>query len=160
MNDYRAFISERSLPIPGDIVDVEGNALGTHQGIEYFTVGQRRGLGINSEKPMFVLSLNRELNQVVVGTADGLLQSTLWTSAVNYLSGTPPEQPIEIEAKIRYKSSQSSATLTPHGQWAQLRFYEPQRAITPGQAVVFYRDDEVLGGGIIEGVLSSDAIRI
>ena len=162
-NDYRSFLAERSTPTPGEIVDTSGNVLGRHQGIEYFTVGQRRGLGIFSKEPTFVLSLDKASNRVVVGPAEGLMQSTLWASGVNYLSGTPPEHPVEVEAKIRYKSSQSRATLIPHvesaksrpvgGNWAEICFQEPQRAITPGQAVVFYHGDEVLGGGFIEGAL-------
>ena len=162
-NDYRAFLADRFTPTPGEIVDTDGNVLGQHQGIEHFTVGQRRGLGIFPKEPMFVLSLDRENNRVVVGPSEGLLQSTLWASGVNYLSGVPPEGPIEVEAKIRYKASQSRATLIPHVEsaksrpvgdnWAEIRFQEPQRAITPGQAVVFYLGDEVLGGGFIEGAL-------
>ncbi|MQF48613.1 tRNA 2-thiouridine(34) synthase MnmA [SAR202 cluster bacterium AC-647-N09_OGT_505m] len=149
-NDYRSFLAERSVPTPGDIVDISGNVLGRHKGIEYYTVGQRRGLGIHATEPFFVLSLDRESNSVVVGPAEGLMESTLWASDVNYLSGILIERPIEVEAKIRYKSSQSLATLVPHDDWAEIRFQEPQRAITPGQAVVFYRGDEVLGGGFIE----------
>jgi tRNA-specific 2-thiouridylase len=153
-NDYRSFLAERSTPTPGDIVDTDGNVLGKHQGIEYFTVGQRRGLGIYVQEPMFVLSIDMESNRVVVGPAEGLFQKNLWASDVNYLSGISPECPVEVEAKIRYKSSQAVAMLIPHDDWAEIRFEEPQRAITPGQAVVFYRGDEVLGGGFIEGALT------
>ena len=171
-NDYRSFLAERSTPTPGDIVDTSGNVLGSHQGIEYFTVGQRRGLGIYTSEPLFVLSLESENSRVTVGPAEGLLQSNLWASGVNYLSGEPPDGPVEVEAKIRYKSSQSKATLIHHvksaksrpvgddgvyperSEWAEIRFQEPQRAITPGQAVVFYIGDEVRGGGFIEGALA------
>jgi tRNA-specific 2-thiouridylase len=153
-NDYRSFLAERSTPIPGDIVDTDGNVLGNHQGIEYFTIGQRRGLGIFSQEPVFVLSLDKATNRVIVGPSEGLLQNNLWASGVNYLSGISPECPIEVEAKIRYKSSQAGAMLIPHDNWAEIRFEEPQRAITPGQAVVFYLGEEVLGGGFIEGVLA------
>ena len=152
-NDYRSFLAERSTPTPGEIVDASGNVLGNHQGIEYFTVGQRRGLGIHTAEPLFVLSLDSRSSRVVVGPAERLLQRALWAIDVNYLSGLPPERPVEVEAKIRYKSSHSRATLVPHDDWAEIRFQEPQRAITPGQAVVFYRGDEVLGGGFIEGAL-------
>lgn len=152
-NDYRAFIAERFASMPGEIADTDGNVLGQHQGIEQFTVGQRRGLGIFSKEPMFVLSLDRESNRVVVGPVEELLQSTLWASGVNYLSGVSPECPVEVEAKIRYKSSLAWATLIPHDDWVAVRFQEPQRAITPGQAVVFYQGDEVLGGGFIEGAV-------
>jgi len=157
MNDYRSFIAERSSPTPGDIVDTDDKVLGHHQGIENYTVGQRRGLGIYLSEPVFVLSLDRERNRVVVGPSEALFQSTLWASQVNYLSSTPPDGPVDVEAKIRYKSSYSSATLVPHQDWAEIRFQEPQRAITPGQAVVFYVGDEVLGGGVIEGAIPSAA---
>ncbi|MFH1559828.1 MAG: tRNA 2-thiouridine(34) synthase MnmA [Chloroflexota bacterium] len=150
-NDYRAFLAERFDFTPGEIVDTAGAVLGHHHGIERFTVGQRRGLGIYGQEPLFVLSLDRESNRVVVGPSEGLLQSTLWASGVNYLSGVSPQRPVEVEAKIRYKSSPAQATLIPRDGWAEIRFQEPQRAITPGQAVVFYQGDEVLGGGVIEG---------
>ena len=149
-NDYRAFLAERFAPTPGEIVDTEGNPVGAHQGIEGFTVGQRRRLGVNSSQPLYVLSLDKVGNRVVVGPAEGLLRSTLRADGVNYLSGAAPDGPTEVEAKIRYKSEASTATLTPHGTCAELAFREPQRAITPGQAVVFYQGDEVLGGGYIE----------
>ncbi len=150
-NDYRAFLAERFTPTPGEIVDTDGNLVGTHQGIERFTVGQRRGLGVHSREPLFVLSLDTSANRVVVGPVESLLRSTLRAGGVNYLSGSVPGGPTEVEAKIRYKSEASAATLTPDGEWAELSFREPQRAITPGQAVVFYQGDEVLGGGYIEG---------
>ena len=153
-NDYRAFLAQRFPPAPGEIVDGSGMVLGRHQGVQDFTVGQRRGLGIHSEKPMFVLAIDAESNRVVVGPAEGLMQTSLWASGVNYLSGVAPEGPLEVEARIRYKAGDSPATLTPHGDWAEVRFREPQRAVTPGQAVVFYVGDEVLGGGYIEGALT------
>ncbi|MBI2856156.1 MAG: tRNA 2-thiouridine(34) synthase MnmA [Chloroflexi bacterium] len=152
-NDYRAFLAERFTPTPGEIVDSAGNVLGRHPGIEFFTVGQRRGLGVHAARPLFVLGVDRDANRVVVGPAEELLQDTLWASDVNFLSGVAPGGPLEVEAKIRYKASQSPATLVPHGDWAEIRFHQPQRAITPGQAVVFYRGEEVLGGGFIEGAI-------
>ena len=102
---------------------------------------------------MFVLAIDAESNRVVVGPPEGLMQSSLWASGVNYLSGVTPHGPMEVEAKIRYKAGEAAATLIPQGDWAEIRFSEPQRAVTPGQAVVFYRGDEVLGGGYIEGAL-------
>ncbi|MBF8268005.1 MAG: trmU [Dehalococcoidia bacterium] len=149
-NDYRAFLAERFPSTPGDIVDADGAVLGHHQGIHLFTVGQRRGLGVHAQRPLFVLALDGEANRVVVGPAEGLLQDTLRATGVSYVSGEPPDGPLEVEAKIRYNFPQARATLTPQGDGVEVRFHVPQRAITPGQAVVFYQGDEVLGGGIIE----------
>ena len=154
MNDYRSFIAERTEAIPGDIIDKAGNLIGKHDGIENFTIGQRRGLGINSHEPLFVTSILRNTHQIVVGSSKDLLQTVLWASNVNYISGLVPETEINISAKIRYKSSLSPAVLIPHGTWAEIKFSEPQRAITPGQAVVFYLGDTVLGGGYIEATES------
>lgn len=157
-NDYRAFLAQRFPPTPGEIVDESGAVLGQHQGVQGFTVGQRRGLGIHSQQPMFVLTIDAGANRVVVGPAEGLMQRSLWASGVNYLSGVAPDGPVEVEAKIRYKAGESAATLVPHDGWAEVRFRDPQRAVTPGQAVVFYRGDEVLGGGYIEGALLESAV--
>jgi tRNA-specific 2-thiouridylase len=148
--DYQHFLSERSLTQPGDIVDTEGKVLGRHSGIGFYTVGQRRGLGLASREPRYVLSIDPEKNSVVVGTNEQLLRSELIASEVSYVSGEPPQEPMDVTAKIRYKSPEERAMLYPQGRQARLVFEEAQRAITPGQAVVFYRDDVVLGGGIIE----------
>ena len=150
--DYRKFVGERVTPKPGELVDTSGNVLGTHPGIQYFTIGQRRGLGLqgNTGEPMYVTSIDAVSNRVVLGCHDDLMRSHLWASRINYLAGEPPDGPTEITAKIRYKASEALATLTPRGDWAELRFLEPQRAVTPGQAVTFYRGEEIIGGGIIE----------
>ena len=153
-NDYRSFLSTQLTPSPGDIVDSSGRILGRHKGIEFFTVGQRRGLGINSDRPLFVINVDSESKRVVVGHSDELLEDSLWASDVNFISGCSPQNPIEVDAKIRYKSKTSRALVDTHRDWALVEFLEPQRAITPGQAVVFYDGDEVLGGGFIEGSVS------
>ncbi len=148
--DYRSFLTERLQPRPGQIVDTDGRVLGEHAGIEFFTVGQRRGLGLATAVPLYVLAIDAPTARVVVGTQEHLDQATVWASGVNYIGGAPPEGPIAVTAKVRYKAPESPAVLTPHGSWAQLRFHQPQRAVTPGQAVVFYQGEEVLGGGTIE----------
>ena len=148
--DYHRFLSERNLTQPGDIVDTEGKVIGRHSGIGFYTVGQRRGLGLASRKPLYVLSISPDSNRVVVGTNEQLLRSELIANEVSYISGEPPQVSMDVTAKIRYKSPEEKAMLYPQGRQARLVFEEPQRAITPGQAVVFYRDDVVLGGGIIE----------
>ena len=150
--DYRKFVGERAKPKPGDLVDTRGNTMGTHPGIQFFTVGQRRGLGLtgNTGMPMYVVKIDSETNQVVLGSEEELRSRTFWASNVNFTSGDAPEAPIEVGAKIRYKAAMSPATVTPHNGWAEIRFHEPQRAVTPGQAVVFYTGEQVVGGGIIE----------
>jgi tRNA-specific 2-thiouridylase len=148
--DYKAFLQERSSPAPGEIVDTKGEVLGTHRGIEFFTVGQRRGLGVVAGGPHYVVRLEPDTRRVVVGPESALYQDRLWASRVNYPLGYPPAGPVRVSVKIRYKSEEVSATLHPRLQGALVCFDQPQRAITPGQAVVFYQGDILLGGGTIE----------
>ena len=150
--DYRKFVGERSTPKQGEIVDTDGRVLGTHPGIQFFTIGQRRGLGLhgNSGSPLYVISIDADANRVVLGSHDELMRTSLWASRLNYIAGEPLREPIEVTAKIRYRAIASPATLSPRGDFAEIRFHEPQRAVTPGQAVVFYQGDEIIGGGIIE----------
>ncbi|MCH8309363.1 MAG: tRNA 2-thiouridine(34) synthase MnmA [Chloroflexi bacterium] len=150
--DYRKFVGERTQPTPGDFIDKDGNILGQHPGIQFFTVGQRKRLGLNGNtgKPLFVTKIIAETHQIVLGSVTDLDERQLWASNVTFVGDEAPSSPIEVTAKIRYNAGTATATMTPHGDWAEIRFDEPQRAVTPGQAVVFYRGDEVLGGGIIE----------
>ncbi|MDE2786651.1 MAG: tRNA 2-thiouridine(34) synthase MnmA [Chloroflexota bacterium] len=149
--DYREFLRERTDERPGDVVDADGNVLGTHEGIQYFTVGQRRGLGLSGGPPRFVIRLEPDTRQVVVGSETDLYQDTLYADPVSWVSGVPPIGPVEVTVKIRYKFAEAPATVTAVGDGALVRFREPQRAITPGQAAVFYQGDTVLGGGPIAG---------
>jgi len=151
--DYKAFLQERITPTPGDIVDREGRVLGQHRGIEFFTVGQRRGLGLTSAEPLFVLRIDAETNRVVVGPEAALYRDRLWASRVNYVAGQPPAVPTSVTVKIRYKFEEAPATLYPQPQGALIQFQQAQRAITPGQAAVFYQGDVVLGGGYIASQL-------
>jgi tRNA-specific 2-thiouridylase len=157
-DNYREFISERITPRPGDFVNDRGEVLGEHPGIQFFTVGQRRKLGLpgNTGEPLFVVGIDPEADRVVLGRSEQLYRTDLWASRVNWISGESPDGPINVTAKIRYKASVSPATVTPHGDWATVEFDEPQRAITPGQAVVFYRGEEVVGGGYIEAPKGTD----
>jgi tRNA-specific 2-thiouridylase len=149
-NDYRSFIA-RHIPLePGDIVDTEGNVLGKHKGLAQYTVGQRQGLGLTSGERIYVLKLDSASNRLVVGTQDQLLNNTLIVSKLSWISGEAPKQPINITAKIRYKAPEVAAKLHPRDGMAGVNFNQPQRAIAPGQAIVFYQGDTVLGGGIIE----------
>lgn len=149
--DYREFLRERTDERPGDIVDADGNVLGQHEGIQYFTVGQRRGLGLSGGPPRFVIRLEPDTRQVVVGSETDLYQDTLYADPVSWVSSVPPTGPVEVTVKIRYKFAEAVATVTATGDGALVRFREPQRAITPGQAAVFYQGDTVLGGGPIAG---------
>ena len=147
--DYRDFLRGHISPVPGEIVDPEGKVLGRHQGIAFYTVGQRTGLGLASGKRLYVIVIDVHNNILVVGPEDKLFASKLLATEVGFV-GEKPQQPLAIKAKIRYKSPEASAMLYPHEDRIEVRFHQPQRAITPGQAVVFYQDDQVLGGGIIE----------
>lgn len=147
--DYRTFLKQHINPRPGHILDTDGNILGEHPGVENFTVGQRRRLGIAGDRPLYVTSIDAESAEVTVGPEEALFPETLWASEVNYISGVAPEDGISVTVKIRYKSPETEATLYPRAGDALIRFEQPQRAVTPGQAVVFYRGDEVLGGGRI-----------
>jgi len=137
---------------PGDIVDLAGRVLGRHRGIAHFTVGQRKGLGIAAEAPLYVLRLDPEARRVVVGRNDELLRAQATASDVNWISIAPPREPVRAEVKIRNKHLAAKATLHPAAGPArvEVHFDEPQRAVTPGQAAVFYDGDLVLGGGWIE----------
>ncbi len=160
--DYKEFIKDRITPAPGDIVDINGEVVGQHKGIEFFTVGQRRGLGLAQtrvdEAPQFVIKLEAEANRVVVGPEAFLYQDSMWTSRVNYVLGQPPVGPVDVAVKIRYKSDEARAVLHPGKNGALVRFDQPQRAITPGQAAVFYLGDVLLGGGIIESEMPKDEV--
>jgi tRNA-specific 2-thiouridylase len=143
------FLQGRIAPVPGDIVDPEGKVLGRHRGIAFYTVGQRTGLGIATGQRLFVLRLDPVSNAVVVGPEDNLLVSGLKANNLSFVC-VKPQRPLEVRAKIRFRTPDLSARLKVFNEEAEVVFDKPQRAIAPGQAVVFYRGDEVLGGGIIE----------
>ena len=160
LGDYKAYLKQQVTAVPGDIIDVDGTVLGEHQGIEFFTVGQRRGLGVNLGAPLYVVQVDAETNRVVVGPEEALYRNRVWISRVNYTAGSPPEGPIRVGVKIRYKAQEAQAVLYPHKDGAMVCFDEPQKALTPGQAAVFYQGDVLVGGGIIEGdTASSETLR-
>jgi tRNA-specific 2-thiouridylase len=150
--DHAALIRRRrpGRGTGGRIVDTAGNVLGEHDGIERFTVGQRKGLGVAAGSRRYVLRIVPGANEVVLGDREGLLASGLRASQVNWLT-EPPAGPLACAAKIRYRHTAAPATVTaPPDGGARVRFDEPQSAVTPGQAVVFYAGTRVLGGGWIE----------
>jgi tRNA-specific 2-thiouridylase len=137
-------------PEHGDIVTSEGNKLGSHSGIHKYTIGQRRGIGVSYPLPLYVLSLDTTNNKLVVGTNDQLMGKSLIAKNINWISIERLDEPLRVKAKIRYRTEEADATLypLPDGN-VRVEFDEPQRAITPGQATVFYDGDIVLGGGWI-----------
>ncbi len=151
--DYRRFLREHAPEAvrPGPILDTAGREIGRHAGLPFYTIGQRRGLGIAAPEALYVIRLDVERNALIVGPARELGRRTLQAERVRYVRGEPPEGPLRVRAKIRYKARLAEATWTPlPGDRAQVTFDAPLRDITPGQAVVAYQDDEVLGGGRIQ----------
>ena len=157
-NDYRRFIeayfAERGQPVPaapGPVVDSQGRRLGQHNGIQRFTVGQRKGLGVAAGRPLYVLHIEPATAEVTVGEDAELFGTTALVSRLNWVSLASPDGPVRAEVKIRYRHQAAPATVTPlDDDRARVEFDVPQRAVTPGQAAVFYRDDLLLGGGWID----------
>lgn len=152
-NDYGRFISERrgSDVMPGLFVDIRGNKLGTHKGIVHYTIGQRKGLGIALGKPMYVVKIIPEKNIVVLGDEKEVFGKELTASQMNFVALEKLTEPVFVKAKIRYSAKEAAAKVISLGEdRVKVIFEEPQRAITPGQAVVFYRDDVLIGGGTID----------
>ena len=150
---YQEFISNY-LPTsvnPGRFVTTSGEVLGEHKGIAFYTIGQRRGLGVAAGKRLYVIKIDTIRNEVVLGTDDELLASGLIAGDIHTISGESLIQTKELYAKIRYRSEPVKVYVAPTGdRQVRVIFDKPQRAVTPGQSIVFYDDDEVIGGGIIE----------
>jgi len=157
--DYRAFL-ERYRPEskrPGPIIDLEGNVLGQHRGIAFYTIGQRKGLGITHPTPLYVVAIDEETNAVVVGPKEAVEGFSLLAEPVNLIAVERLEGPRRVSCKIRYRVQDAPATIVPGAGGAVItHFDEPQAAITPGQSVVWYDGDVVVGGGIIQRDLKSD----
>jgi len=141
------------FPGQGQILDTRGDIVGQHTGIHRYTIGQRRGIGIANERPLYVLSIDAKENRVVVGAQEELLSREFTAAGVNWVAYDVLTGPVRAQVRIRYRHAEASATITPiENARALVVFDEPQRAITPGQATVFYSDDEVIGGGwIVKG---------
>jgi tRNA-specific 2-thiouridylase len=148
--NYRAFLSQRFSAKPGDIVDAQGKKLGHHEGIAFYTIGQRHGLGLALGKPLYVTKIEPEHNKIILGDETELYSREVTATRLSWIASSPPTEPITITAKIRYKSKDATAILFPKNNSGEVCFTQPQKAVTPGQAIVFYRGNEVLGGGIIE----------
>jgi|SRR5215831_13492436 len=156
--DYAGFIDRYlqaeaqadRLPAAGEIVTSNGTVLGTHTGIHRYTIGQRRGIGIAQSRPLYVLGINTDENQVIVGSDEELLSNQFTAAGVNWIAFDNPAERVRADVRVRYRHNAAPANIsvTKPGR-VSVAFDEPQRAITPGQATVFYRGDEVLGGGWI-----------
>ena len=155
-NDHGKYISNEKPDRvkPGNFVDKSGNVLGKHKGIVYYTIGQRKGLGLSLGRPVFVIGINAKTNEVVIGSEDDIFKTDLIATDVNFIPFDKLEDEMKVQAKIRYSARPAEAIISPleNGR-VKVSFAEKQRAITKGQSVVFYNDDIVVGGGIIENIL-------
>jgi len=134
----------------GEVVDVDGRVLAHHGGAATFTVGQRRGLGVSGHEPSYVLEIDATANRIVVGPGELLARGGVVADRVSWVAGGPPRrQPFEAEVRIRYRGDDVPAVVEPEGDRARVEFRSPQRGVAPGQSVVAYRGDELLGGGRI-----------
>jgi tRNA-specific 2-thiouridylase len=150
--DYRRFLTRWAPESvrPGPILDRQGRRLGTHRGLPFYTVGQRGGLGVAARWPLYVLELQAESNELIVGTAAELERCWLWAIAVNWIAGRPPHAPFSAQVQIRYRARPVPATVIPQSDGCvEVHLEEPLRGVAPGQAAVFYEDEVCLGGGTI-----------
>ena len=135
---------------PGDFVDLDGNVIGTHKGIIHYTIGQHKRLGQAFGVPRYVCSIDAAGNRIALGGADDVFSSEARIKDCSWISGAPPQEEIECKVRLRYKQKEQLATVRSSGEnECIVIFHEPQRAVTPGQAAVFYDEDTVLGGGTI-----------
>lgn len=152
-NDYGRFLKERypEAKKPGPVIHVSGKVLGRHKGIAFYTIGQRGGLGIAYGKPIYIVAFDKRKNAIIVGSKGDVRKRELMAHKISWLSIPPPKKPIKAKVKIRHGSQESLAAVTPlPNNRAKVVFSKSQEAITPGQSVVFYYRDIVLGGGIIK----------
>jgi len=156
--DYAGFIDryleaenkQEGAPPPGEIVNARGEVLGEHTGIHHYTVGQRRGLRLAHERPLYVVQIDARRNRVVVGESEELLSREFVAAGVNWIAFDDPRESMRADVRVRYRHEAAPATIEPRAdRRVRVGFDEPQRAITRGQATVFYHGDEVLGGGWI-----------
>jgi tRNA-specific 2-thiouridylase len=143
----------QGMPAPGEIATTEGDIIGEHGGLHRYTIGQRRGIGIASPDPLYVVKIDVPRNRLVVGKRGELRKKSFAATGVNWLAVAPPDEPVRANVRIRYRSPEAPATITPAAtNQVRVEFDEAQAAITPGQAAVFYDGDAVVGGGWIESV--------
>lgn len=151
-DDYVKYITDRKgAPKKGDFILKDGTVVGEHQGIINYTIGQRKGLGIALNKPVYVTDINPKDNTVTLADNEDLFGTTLYATNMNYIPFDQPKEPFSCTGKIRYRTEDYPCTVYPNGNDAKIVFETPQRAITKGQSVVLYDNDTVIGGGIING---------
>jgi tRNA-specific 2-thiouridylase len=156
-SDYREFLEQHfgpDLPGPGPVLDLEDRQLGKHEGIHRYTIGQRRGIGIPSSAPYYVVGLEPDSNTVRVGSKSDLRHKELLVKKVNWIAMSPPSPNFEALVRVRSRHKEAPAVIKTGEEETIVNFLEPQEAITPGQSAVFYLDEELLGGGIIERVIA------
>jgi tRNA-specific 2-thiouridylase len=156
-SDYREFLEHHlgpDLPGPGPVLDLEDRQLGKHEGIHRYTIGQRRGIGIPASTPYYVIGLEPDSNIVRVGSKGDLRRRELLVKSVNWITSSPPSPNFEALVQVRSRHKEAPAVVETGEEVIVVNFLEPQEAITPGQSAVFYRNEEVLGGGIIERVIA------
>lgn len=159
-NNYRNFLDERSPGVikPGPFLDLQGKVIGQHKGIPFYTIGQRRGLGIATGERVYVVDIDTENNAVIIGPEEAIWGTELIASENNFILCEKITGPTELEAQVRYNSKPSPAIIEPWGEGQmKITFKYPQRSITPGQAVVYYQGDYLVGGGTIEKSLTKQA---
>ena len=150
--DYRSFLKQEmeTAPERGDFISVSGEVIGQHLGIPFYTIGQRRGLGLSASTPFFVVKIDQEKNTIILGKEEDLYSQTIWVSDVNWVSILPPKKELRVSAKLRYAHPGANASIFPESDnKVRVEFDSPERAVTPGQAAVFYQGDILLGGGWI-----------
>jgi len=152
--DRGLFIAQRTGAEPGDIVTHDDRILGRHRGLPFYTIGQRHGLRLPATEPLYVVRLDAGRNAVVVGPESDLMSEAALLGSLSWTDGGAPSTDLVVQAQARYRSRGSRAIVSPRGAEAQVRFEEPQRALAPGQSVVFYEGDVVLGGGVIVRALA------
>ncbi len=157
-NNYKRFLAERvgsANFTQGNFVNLQGEIIGRHQGLPFYTVGQRKGLGLALGYPAYVVALDPEHNTVTIGREDEVFQQGLYANENNYIAVAKLTEPMEVQAKIRYSAKPAAAVISPAGDGrVKILFGTPQRAITPGQAVVYYQGELVVGGGTIDEVIN------
>lgn len=156
-NDYRRFLRDQGVAEqPGEIVSTAGAVVGTHRGVPFYTIGQRHGLGLGGGDPVYVTKIDAKTNRIVVGNQNDLLSDGLIARELSFIAGAPPAPGSAVAVRTRYRSYEAPARIWVEDGVATVRFDEPQRAVTPGQSAVFYRGDEVVGGGAIDRPLRAE----